>query len=947
MTYKPLHRFAFLGALFFLFSFLAGCGGETEAGSCTPGEVESCLCLPSGDESVRTCAADGEFGSCDCDAVPDAGIPDDASTVEPDADTGEPSVGNECGGEEELFFDGAPASPTDRCGACEDGVLACDSPNSLRCIQTGEADDCGSCEDAADLIGEACGACGDGAFECSDDDTVECVGASSANACGGCQSLLHSPGSDCGNGAVWSCDGLDDVVCDEDLQNNACGGTDTLGDMPGDHCGPCEDGEFVCVAPNATACAGASATNDCGGCDALPATPGDSCDEDSQWQCDGDSDVECIFVGDTNVCGGTAELEEQPGEECGDCGVWVCEGDDAVTCEGEVDLQSDPDHCGSCSNQCATDHHCEAGSCEPNNACGGMAELDEQPGEECGDCGVWACQGDDAVICEDEVDLQSDPDNCGSCNHSCGDAENCESGVCSIDEIVAVDISLDLGCAIRQSGEVFCWGDDAAGAFPMEPTDLGISDATAIAVGSEHACALLEDQQVVCWGANDQGQLGDGSTTLYSSSPVFVQDLSNVSAITIGREHTCAISEGQAYCWGDNTSGKLGDGSVTERNSPVAVSSELPDDVTVINAGWNFTCAIADEEAYCWGMAGNGQLGNDSGFATHYSTPQKVVDLGAVRDIVAGQSHSCAITTGDLAYCWGSNGQGRLGDGTTIQRETPVAVMNLGPVEKISVGTSASTCALHTDGQVYCWGLGGDGALGTGSDENHNLPQWVSTLDDEEAVVQLVSGRLSRCVLLANGQLACWGRNRFGILKDNQSENDWINTHYPRWLPVISPLVAPVTSEYGQCFSDTDVSGNGLVDCEDPDCATDLGEATGNDVTSGQLIGFAGHYANGSCGGTGPENVYTWTAPMSGAFTFEAGDQWSTDPDIILYLRESCTADELACTTDGGPDDRPSLQVQATAGETYYLFVDSEPSGTPGTSFPDDGIYTVHIHPPN
>ena len=964
MTHKALVQYALFGSLFFLLGFLAGCGGETEAGSCTPGEVESCLCLPSGDESVRTCAADEEFGSCECDGVPDAGIPDDADsperdadpgdpdadpgdpdtdTGEPEADTGEPSDPNECGGEEELIYDGAHASPTDVCGACEDGVLACDSPNSLRCIQTGEADDCGSCEDEADLIGGACGPCGDGAFECSDDDTVACVGASQANACGGCQTLTNSPGSECGDDGVWSCDSLDTVTCEVDLQTNICGGTAELDDAPGESCGPCDDGEIICVAPNSTACVGATNLNDCGGCGGLAGTPGDTCDDDSQWQCDGDDAVECVFLGDYNACGGTVELDYEPNTACDDCGTWTCEGDNAVICEGTTDIDTDPDNCGSCGNQCTADQFCDVGSCEPYNACGGTQELDAEPDEECGDCGVWACQGNNAVICEGEVDLQNDPDNCGSCDHSCGNEEFCESGVCSIDKIIEVDLSASLGCALRQSGEVFCWGNDLSGFFPM---DVDITDATAISVGGGHVCALLQNQRVACWGGNYDGQLGHGSDEIFATSPVLVQGLTDVTAIDASPTYTCAIADGQAYCWGANGSGRLGDGTLIDRNAPVAVSSELPANVTSISTGSSHTCAIANQEAYCWGAAGSGRLGNGN-TTTYFPTPQKVSNLSSAQSITAGNQHTCAITTGNLAYCWGNNFSGQLGDGSTTSRSLPVPVTNLGVVEEISIGSSASTCALRTDGRVYCWGQGRYGALGTGNEDDYSLPQWVSTLPEEE-VVHLTSGDHDRCVILANGQLVCWGRNRYNLLKDNQLDGPWLSSYFPRWLPVISPLFPPVTTEYGQCFTNTDSSGNGLVDCEDPDCATDLGEATGEDVTSGQLLGFSGHYATGTCGGAGPENVYAWTAPMSGTFTFEAGGQSNTDSDVILYLRDSCIAGELACATGGGTDNRPSLEADVTAGETYYLFVDSEPSGSSiYISFPEDGIYTVHIHPPN
>ena len=159
--------------------------------------------------------------------------------------------------------------------------------------------------------------------------------------------------------------------------------------------------------------------------------------------------------------------------------------------------------------------------------------------------------------------------------------------------------------------------------------------------------------------------------------------------------------------------------------------------------------------------------------------------------------------------------------------------------------------------------------------------------------------------------------------------------------PRHQPLIPPVTSEYGQCFTDSDSSGNGLADCDDPDCATDLGTTTGDDVVSGQLLGFAGHYTQGSCGGNGPEHIYTWTAPSTGTFVFNTGGEDDTDFDIVLYLRGSCIANEIGCAADG----RPSLEVEVTEGHTYYLIVDSDASVWSNPFSGRDGIYTVHIHP--
>jgi alpha-tubulin suppressor-like RCC1 family protein len=200
----------------------------------------------------------------------------------------------------------------------------------------------------------------------------------------------------------------------------------------------------------------------------------------------------------------------------------------------------------------------------------------------------------------------------------------------------------------------------------------------AIAAGSGHTCALLTADGAKCWGANDDGQLGDGTTTP-SSTPVDVVGLtSGAAAIAAGREHTCALlTVGGAKCWGDNYYGQLGDGTTTPSSTPVDVA----------------------------GLA--------SGAAA----------------IAVGDYHTCAMTTSGGIKCWGYNGYGQLGDGTTTDRSTPVDVAGLASgVAAIALGAWGHTCALTTAGGVKCWGLDERGQLGLGTIVYSTTPIDVVTL---------------------------------------------------------------------------------------------------------------------------------------------------------------------------------------------------------------------------
>lgn len=192
-------------------------------------------------------------------------------------------------------------------------------------------------------------------------------------------------------------------------------------------------------------------------------------------------------------------------------------------------------------------------------------------------------------------------------------------------------------CALTTAGGVKCWGGNSTGKLgdthitvhsSWPPVDvLGLnSGVAAITLGYRHACALTITGGVKCWGNNDKGQLGDNSTT-NSLAPVNVDGLnSGVVAIAAGYFHTCAITTaGGIKCWGQNNEGQLGDNSTTDRLTPVDVSG-LNNGVATIAAGYLHTCAITTAGGVkCWGGNVVGQLGDNS--SNQHSTPVDVAGL--------------------------------------------------------------------------------------------------------------------------------------------------------------------------------------------------------------------------------------------------------------------------------------------------------------------------------
>ena len=361
-----------------------------------------------------------------------------------------------------------------------------------------------------------------------------------------------------------------------------------------------------------------------------------------------------------------------------------------------------------------------------------------------------------------------------------------------VTQVVAGD---NHNCALTTAGGVLCWGYNSygqlgtttnSGTGTPTPTPTAVpglpSGVAALAAGSNHTCALTTAGGVLCWGQNYFGQLGTATNNGIDTdnpTPTAVPDLtSGVAALAAGRDHTCALTTaGGVQCWGLNYFGQLGfatnSGATTPNPTPTAVPS-LASGVAALVAGTSHTCALTTAGGVqCWGSNDVGQLGSatNSGAFNPNPTPTVVTGLASgVGALAAGSVHTCALTTTGGAYCWGLNRYGQLGtatnNGTGSPNPTPTAVTGLtSGVAALTAGLD-HTCALTAGGGVQCWGRNRYGQLGTAANSGNNtpnpIPAAVSGLTS--GVAALAAGSAHSCALTAAGGVQCWGYNFYGQL---------------------------------------------------------------------------------------------------------------------------------------------------------------------------------------
>ncbi len=344
-------------------------------------------------------------------------------------------------------------------------------------------------------------------------------------------------------------------------------------------------------------------------------------------------------------------------------------------------------------------------------------------------------------------------------------------------------VGSDFSVALLADGTVRTWGSDIGGAQGNGTASMadrltpglvaGLSDVVAIDSGGGNTLVLRRNGEVWGWGYNGFGALGNGSYATAESPTRFIGTavLRGVRAVAVGSAHSMVLrDDGRIETAGFNAVGALGNPAVAyETNTAVEVivtPGMRP--IVAISAGQNFSVAL-DEDGVVWTWGANdvGQLGQGTSVAS-VNVPQRVVGIDPVRAISAGNNHVLAVARDGRIWSWGSNLNGKLGQGEIgAFLALPGRVLLTGEIVGIAAGAEHSV-SVHFDGTVFTWGINETGQLATGSGSPgyRSTPGFVSTLPSGIRAVAAGGGLGHSLALGPDGRVWAWGRNDHGQLGD-------------------------------------------------------------------------------------------------------------------------------------------------------------------------------------
>jgi alpha-tubulin suppressor-like RCC1 family protein len=328
-------------------------------------------------------------------------------------------------------------------------------------------------------------------------------------------------------------------------------------------------------------------------------------------------------------------------------------------------------------------------------------------------------------------------------------------------------------CVLRGDHTLWCWGDNGSGQLGvgdqnprLSPVKVGkATNWVQVSVGDQHTCAVRKDHTLWCWGSNFAGQAGLGDDPKDRLKPVKVGTATDWRQVSSGGTagFTCAVkTDHTLWCWGDNTTGELAQGATSSTPTTTPIQVGVATDWKSVTSGTNWACAVkTDHTLWCWGANGGWGLLGIGVFSGTYPSVQQVPGT-TWRAVSAGYLHTCATKTDGTLWCWGSNDNNELAQGTAPAASNAPVQVGSGTTWAGVTGGNHSTCATKTDHTLWCWGWNGDGQLGVGDQNDRPTPTKVGTATTWTKVD--MSSASSAVAMRKDGTVWTWGSNSGGQL---------------------------------------------------------------------------------------------------------------------------------------------------------------------------------------